>query len=91
MMMKFLFSLTLLFSTSANAGWFSNFCERHLVAADPYQYEHLTVDQLVSVYWRFRQTGHHSVVLLDEMKRRLDEGLSIDDREILTKTLANER
>lgn len=33
----------------AGARW-KSFCERYLVADDPYQYERLTVDQLADVY-----------------------------------------
>lgn len=75
---------------SANPSWWGNFCEEYLVAEDPYQYEALTVDQLVGVYWRFKNEGHKSKALVQEMKiRLLNPDLSYEDREILTKTMNN--
>lgn len=31
--------VALLFSITANAGWFSNWCEKHIIADDPTQFE----------------------------------------------------
>lgn len=82
--MRFLFVLLL---STGHAGWWQNFCARHLVADDPYQYETLTPDELVDTYFR----GDHSQVLIDEMVRRLVAPLTHDEREMLTKTLEWEK
>lgn len=82
----------LLVGVTVSAGWFSNWCERHLIAEDPYQYEHLTVDQLVSVYHRHKNEKFHSKALIIEIKIRLNNvELSYEDREILSKTIAGEK
>ncbi len=71
---------------SASQSRWKNFCERYIVADDPYQYIDLNVDQLVTVYFAFKNTDHYSRSLHSEIKRRLaDEKLSRDDREILSK------
>lgn len=36
---NFTMALVLLGATPASAGWLADFCERHLVRADPYQFE----------------------------------------------------
>lgn len=82
--------LALALQQPSHAGWFKSFCERHIASADPYQYEALSVDQLVTAFWTFKRQGHHSPVLLNEMRKRLAEDLSYEDREIITKTLAQE-
>ncbi len=78
--------------SAANAGsWWSGFCERNLVMEDPYQFQELSVDQLITVYFRNLNQGFQSKALINEMKRRLrDRSLHPDDREVLSKTLANE-
>ncbi len=69
----------------------SNFCEKHLIAHEPGQYRDATVDQLVGVYWMFKNQGHRSEPLLGEIWERLEgDDLSDEDREILVKTLGNE-
>jgi hypothetical protein len=57
---------------------------------DPYEYEDLSVEQLVRVYFIFFNQKYHSRTLIREIKMRLAGELSPEDREILTKTLANE-
>ncbi len=80
-----------LFSSSAHASWWSNFCEKYLISDEPDQYRDCTVDQLVGVYWMFRNHGDRSRPLMAEMWKRLSsDGLSDEDREILVKTLNNE-
>jgi hypothetical protein len=69
--------------STAQAGWFQDFCERHLVAEDPYQYEELTVEQLVSVYLRHRRERWTSKALRLEVERRLRGPLSYEEREAL--------
>lgn len=74
----------------ADAGWWSGFCERHLACEDPYQYEGLTVDQLVGTFWRHRNEKFPSKALTNELRSRLnDPYLGDDDREIIEKTLGN--
>lgn len=64
-----------------------SFCERNLVANDPYQFEHLSVTQLVN-YW-FHLKEHRqmpSKELVNEIRKRLsDGGVSDQSKEILTK------
>lgn len=81
--------MKLIFATilSAHAGWWSNWCARHLVADDPYQYENFTVDQLIETYFR----ASPSEVLIKEMERRLERGLSFEEREMIVKALANKQ
>jgi hypothetical protein len=64
--------------------WWTQFCERHLVADDPTQYEAYSVDDLNDVA---RRIGYPQKVLINEILYRLGRELSHDDREILTKAL----
>jgi len=67
-------------------------CEGFLIGEDPYQFEHLTTEQLVRVYWLNKNQNFHSNALLNEIQKRMKGGeLSHEEREILSKTLANER
>jgi hypothetical protein len=64
----------------------------HIVQDDPYQHAQLSTEQLVDTYFLFKNQKVSTKTLVDEMTLRLnDSGLSDDDREILTKTLENER
>lgn len=65
-------------------------CEAALVADDPYQYERLSAQQLITTYFNFKNAGDHSDALINEMRKRLRLELSYEDRETLSKTLANE-
>lgn len=56
--MKFL----LLIVAIAHAGWWSNFCERHLIADDPYQWE------VYDKYWLIKEQ--------DRIKIRIEWGLA---------------
>lgn len=68
-----------------------NWCVAMLIGEDPYQYEHLTNDQIVDAYHRHLREGHHSRALVEEFLKRLrDEDLSYEDREILSKTIFDE-
>lgn len=69
-------------------GWWKNFCERHLIGNDPYQFEDYSVDQLVVAAARSIDSDLDTRVLTDEIYRRLDTDLSYEDREILVKILA---
>lgn len=69
-------------SVTAQAGWWKNFCERHLVGDDPYQFEHLTVEQLVAAYFTFGP----SKVLGDEIQKRLAGELTYEERQMLKVT-----
>ncbi len=69
----------------------SSFCETHLIGDDPYQFENLSTDQLVYVYWLNKNQDFKSNVLINEMRSRLDNYLlPPEDFEIITKTLENE-
>lgn len=68
--------------------YMKEFCERHLIAEDPYQYEHLTIDQLVDVKIRNSIQKWKSPALENEIKKRLEyENLNYEQTEILTKSL----
>lgn len=47
--------LSLLFTTHAHAGWFKSWCERKLVADDPYQFETASTDWVIKQF-TFMQT-----------------------------------
>jgi hypothetical protein len=87
-MIKLILIAALLFSTAAHAGWWSDFCSRHLIADDPYQFEHLSVDQLVSALDRC-QSNCQSIV--KEIHDRLRQGLGYEDQEALVKALVRSR
>jgi hypothetical protein len=75
----------------ASEPWWQGFCERHLIADDPYQFEGLSNDRLISLYFELKNSGSRPTVAINEMRHRLaNPDLAPDDREILTKTLANE-
>lgn len=69
--------------------WWTNWCEQHLSGEDPYQYESFSVDQLIQIYWEHRRERFHSKALMGEIQNRLNRQLSYTERELLTKTLAN--
>lgn len=75
--------LVMLMSMSAQAGWWQDVCERHLIADDPYQYEGWSVDQ-INIEYRLRAEKRKPLRWLDrEIKHRLNGDLSLDDRIIL--------
>jgi hypothetical protein len=82
-LLRLIFALLL----TAHAGWWSNWCARHLVADDPYQFEDYDVDSLVTAYF----SGRPSPVLIREMERRLERELSFEEREMIVKALANKQ
>lgn len=50
--MAIISSLYILFSSTASAGWWHNWCERYLVANDPYQFERVSTEWLIKeVRW----------------------------------------
>lgn len=66
-------------------GWWSHWCERNLVADDPYQYETYQPLELVDAWWAVRPPPK---VLRNEIVRRLKRGdLDPETYEILLKTL----
>lgn len=81
--MKYILAFTLLTTVTAHAGWWADFCERNLVAEDPWQYAHLTVDQLADTCIRHRLYNFHSKALRREVAHRLSGPLSYEEREIL--------
>jgi len=40
--------------SAAQAGWFQDFCERHLIADDPYQFEQTDLAYLIQFYDRLK-------------------------------------
>jgi len=54
----------------AHAGRWADWCERHLISEDPYQYESVPVDKLVDMYrkeavkcfWSRQQSRHLSIL-----------------------------
>lgn len=40
--------LIALLSSYANAGWWTNWCERHLIADDPYQFETVSSEYIIN-------------------------------------------
>lgn len=64
------------------------FCEKHLIADDPYQFEHLSPDQLVDTKLRYFIEKIKYPVLDKEIQKRLEfQSLTYEEREILTKSL----
>lgn len=45
--MVILSSIYVLFSSTAHAGWWGDWCERHLIADDPYQFEQVSDEWIV--------------------------------------------
>lgn len=74
--------IALLVST-ANAGWWSDFCEKHLVADDPYQYEQVSINYLTTeiaalelkVTWQTATPSETKryYILLAELKSRSEK------------------
>lgn len=62
-------------------------CARALVAEDPYQYEELSVDQLISTAIRHKIEGIKSVAVDYEIKKRLADPSLDDESRILLSTL----
>lgn len=59
--------LILVMGTHAHAGWWKNFCERHLVAHDPTQFE----SKETSVEWLLRE--HQRYATKDHWGKLTDE------------------
>lgn len=53
-----------------------SFCENHLIADDPWQYEHLTNDQVIRELVGYRQTATTPAMLVFEAHRRLKEPMA---------------
>lgn len=87
--MKFVLIFFFFYSAFAGPRWIS-FCERYLIADDPYQFENLTVDQLVDAYFSARNSGLKTKPVLREIIKRTKSELSRDDLEILTKLMNQE-
>lgn len=79
--MRWLVFLSLVFS---GCDW----CERNLIGPDPYQFERLSPDKLVTVYFELKNSKADMRVIDAEIRQRLKRGeLSYEDREILSKTI----
>lgn len=71
------------------------FCQTHLIADDPYQYEELTEDQLIAQWFSLKNNKPplYSEVLAQEILRRIERLKKEDDPEkyylieTITKTL----
>ncbi len=61
----------------------SSFCERHLVAADPYQFRGLSIEQIVNLCVAHRVQKFDSKELDKEVQLRLSGELSYEEREWL--------
>lgn len=84
--MLVLFSLLAFQPQVLHASWWRDFCEKYLIADDPYQYEDYTVDQLVGAHFYFWNQNYQSKALRKEIQKRLaSQTLTAEDREILTK------
>ena len=88
-MSKALILLLLLSQPKAQASWWANLCEKYLVAEDMTQFEHLSVDQLIYVYWLNHSQQFHSKALITEIRQRIKSETN-ENRELLTKIIANE-
>ncbi len=76
--MSFIFALLL--SPSAQAGWFSRWCERHLVTDDPFQFESTSIDWIrrevdrleIKSQWRKLDDKdlRYWALLVNELERR---------------------
>lgn len=83
--MIFLITAFITMAPAHSSAW-SNFCEKHLVAEDPYQYENLSVEQLVTVYLRHMASKIKSKALAGEIIYRLRGELSYEERQLLKVT-----
>lgn len=82
--MVFVFAAYMKIANVVKTHW-PTICERHLIADDPYQFEHLTTDQLIDTFIRHPKVK----ALRNEIIKRLeyDPTLSQEDFERLTKIL----
>jgi hypothetical protein len=67
-----------LFLSPAHAGWLKDFCERHIVADDPYPYAEYGTKDLVAMYEASRDR-----LILKELIYRFDIGLADDEERAL--------
>lgn len=68
--------MLLALSTHAHAGWFKDFCSRHLVAEDPHPYAELHTRHLFEVY---RLNSEKKI--LDEIVFRLRTGMMTESEQ----------
>ncbi len=68
----------LIMPTEASTGWWTDFCQRHLVAEDPQPFADYSFDSLIEIYF-----NDHDTKCLDEILYRLRAGLLTPDQEAL--------
>ncbi len=73
-------------SPSANAGWWSKFCERHLVADDPTQYQSVPTEYLLAAY---KRTAVEVVIYqnVERQRRRSAKRLTLIGDELRSRPL----
>lgn len=71
-------------------GLWQRICER-FITDDPYQYESLTVDQLVKEYFYLANHKSSTEAVVHEMGKRLKKAATDEDRIVINSCLANER
>lgn len=77
-MRRLVLALLVFSAIPSHAGWFQEFCERHLIADDPYQFESYSLETLAEMYqsegatcsWR-KQKTYRLRILGQEIRRRL--------------------
>lgn len=67
--------------------WWRNACERHLIADDPYQYEHFTNDQVIDELIYYRNHPSTPAMLVREAHRRMSEPMLSGQAEQMRKAL----
>jgi hypothetical protein len=84
--MSALLVLALSLSTPAHAGWWAGFCEKHLIAQDPYPYAEFATRNLLEIY-----QGAFNRQVREELLFRLRANmLSEPEREIVAQVLKGE-
>ncbi len=79
--------LTFSVAHTANAGWWSDFCARHLVSDDPYQYESAGTEDLLKAY---KQTAVEVVVYqnIEKERKRASRRLAMIGDELRSRPLS---
>lgn len=76
--MKMIAVLILITSMPVHAGWWSNFCERHLIADDPYQWEQYPTAWIefkiysLEVAVRNRMASDKDIRMLVQLKQEME-------------------
>lgn len=86
-----LFALIVLFPVQSHAGKWSDWCSRHLIDDDPYQFEHVSAENLVKLYDYYESDADLQRLFRNEALRRLSSPMSNDNRFILLTILTGEK